>query len=381
MLDELNFQLSTKSYLGSDFRFSEEDRVTFSMLTTAPNFATHPHAYRWFQHIAALEKMNFVRYDRDSKDCVAREEDFDPFFTDVGAMFEGGISDRMKFYEKISAEKIGAAVPFENAFVIRLDGRSFSKLTKFLKKDAHSRTGEPFSTEFMLAMRKTADTLLREFKPATAYCHSDEITLIFPAITAERRAAGVQHLFSGRVQKLLSVAAGVASASFTHHLRRLLSDSISTECLAHYFDDEKGWTVFSFDARVVVFPRAKQDIEVVNNIVWRSKFDCFKNFVAMYAEKHFSPRELLGVCTQRRIEMLAERGIDVSSESIDMGMKFGTFLKRKQCEESEGGVGGDSRITRGVVAFSIPNLICDEDSVRLLLSPTLTDCPPNKLPL
>lgn len=80
------------------------------------------------------------------------------------------LGDRMKKYEAHMDLRI---LPCES-FVVRLDGRSFSKFTKKFFK--------PFDIIFVKAMCKTMIDLVEEFDAQTGYTHSDEITLIFNSI-------------------------------------------------------------------------------------------------------------------------------------------------------------------------------------------------------
>ena len=52
-IDELEKHLATRSYV-TGYSFSNDDTAAFSSLSSAPNKATHPHAYRWSLHISAL---------------------------------------------------------------------------------------------------------------------------------------------------------------------------------------------------------------------------------------------------------------------------------------------------------------------------------------
>ena len=85
--------------------------------------------------------------------------------------------------------------------------RSFHTYTKGFRR--------PFDTRINAAMVATATDLLERFGAVTAYTESDEISLIWPPGAAK----GVQLLpFSGRVQKVVSVTAGYASARFNKHM-------------------------------------------------------------------------------------------------------------------------------------------------------------------
>ena len=112
------------------------------------------------------------------------------------------LGDRMKKYEADMDYRI---LPCES-FIVRLDGRSFSKFTKKFYK--------PFDIVFVKAMCKTMTDLVDEFDVQTGYTHSDEITLIFNSKCSKEEYAlfllgQVEkkdlriHLFDGRIQKIL----------------------------------------------------------------------------------------------------------------------------------------------------------------------------------
>lgn len=83
--------------------------------------------------------------------------------------------------------------------VLRLDGRSFSRLTE-------EHFEKPFDPRFSELMVETAGALLTELGGRYAYTESDEISVLFdPGF----------HLFGRGVEKLVSVSAGIASATFT----------------------------------------------------------------------------------------------------------------------------------------------------------------------
>ncbi|HEX3271031.1 MAG TPA: tRNA(His) guanylyltransferase Thg1 family protein [Ktedonobacterales bacterium] len=84
--------------------------------------------------------------------------------------------------------------------VIRVDGRSFSRFTE---------TGfeKPFDDRFHGYMVNTASALLEELHGLYAYTESDEISILFPP---------QWNMFDREVEKLVSISAGIASATFTH---------------------------------------------------------------------------------------------------------------------------------------------------------------------
>jgi tRNA(His) guanylyltransferase len=84
--------------------------------------------------------------------------------------------------------------------ILRVDGRSFSRFTE-------SRFDKPFDPRFGELMTTTAESVLTEFNARYAYTESDEISVLLdPSF----------QLFGRSVEKLVSVSAGIASATFTH---------------------------------------------------------------------------------------------------------------------------------------------------------------------
>jgi tRNA(His) guanylyltransferase len=84
--------------------------------------------------------------------------------------------------------------------IVRVDGRSFSRFT-----DEHY--AKPFDPQFSQIMTATAEALLIELQGRYAYTESDEISVLLPRSTG---------LFGRSLEKLVSISAGVASATFTH---------------------------------------------------------------------------------------------------------------------------------------------------------------------
>lgn len=83
--------------------------------------------------------------------------------------------------------------------VLRLDGRGFSRFTE-------GRFDKPFDRAFRDLMVRTARILLAELQGLYAYTMSDEISLLLPK---------AWDLFDRRLEKAVSVSAGIASAAFT----------------------------------------------------------------------------------------------------------------------------------------------------------------------
>jgi tRNA(His) guanylyltransferase len=92
--------------------------------------------------------------------------------------------------------------------VARLDGRSFTRLTKELLD-----LDKPFDEKFRDAMIETTTHLMScGFKIIYGYCQSDEISLLFDRS---------KNSFGRKTRKLLSVLAGEASATFTREMNAI----------------------------------------------------------------------------------------------------------------------------------------------------------------
>lgn len=86
--------------------------------------------------------------------------------------------------------------------VVRVDGRGFSRFTE-------SRFDKPFDASFRDHMVAASKALMEALGGVYAYTESDEISLLLPRSW---------DLFDREVEKAVSLAAGTASAAFTHSL-------------------------------------------------------------------------------------------------------------------------------------------------------------------
>lgn len=89
--------------------------------------------------------------------------------------------------------------PDHHWIIIRVDGRSFSKLTE-------TSFNKPFDERFKTLMAQSTHALMTDLQACIAYTQSDEISLLLPKHT--------QH-FDRRVEKLVSTSAAAASAHFS----------------------------------------------------------------------------------------------------------------------------------------------------------------------
>lgn len=184
------------------------------------------------------------------------------------------LGSRMKAYEAATGNVLPRYLPY----IVRVDGRAFHSLLRNANK--------PFDMQFVRHMGHVAEYLCREIQGAVfAYAQSDEISVLVCSYSDYTE----QPWFGGRVQKIASVAAGMASAQLA--VGRHISGLVGQCC---------------FDGRAFALPNV---VEVANYFVWRQR-DCERNAVSMAAQAYFSPQQLHGKTREERIEMLRRRDMN-----------------------------------------------------------------------
>lgn len=184
----------------------------------------------------------------------------------------------------------------------RLDGKSFHTFTKSFDR--------PFDHKLMKAMDEATLEVIQQVLPHAicGYTQSDEISVFVDERKLESDKK--EQIFSGKIQKLVSVSASAATAGF---LSSLIKQGIQPRKLP------------LFDSRVFVLDSLD---EVFENITWR-RLDARKNAVTMAAESLFSSKELHGKSTPERITMLE----GTAYERLPEDFMNGRFFFRKDKEE------------------------------------------------
>lgn len=243
------------------------------------------------------------------------------------------LGTRMKRYEA----KLNSKILPSESFIIRLDGRSFSKFTKKFNK--------PFDIVFIKSMCKTMMDLVEEFHPQTGYMHSDEITLIFDSKYSNEEYNKMLklykncknkikiHMFNGRIQKILSLISSFCSIRFNYHLNNII------EPIADKYDKSFIMLVKSykqiFDARILIFNETDKH-EILNHQIWRSIYDCERNSISTYAHTYFGTKKIMNKTCLDMIEMLKEKNIDWIKD-IPMFIKHGIYCKKILVEKEFNG--------------------------------------------
>lgn len=205
---------------------------------------------------------------------------------------------RMKRYEGVEAKRcLSGALPV----MIRIDGRRFSKFTKGFKK--------PFDKGLSEAMQATCAYLVEETQARIGYVQSDEISLVLL-----RRSEEDEILFRGRVQKLASICAAMATAKFTQTMMVMHAEKIAAELPV-------------FDARVWQVPSL---VEAMNAILWRV-LDARKNGVNVTCRSVATSAEMQGLSSAQMIDLMADRGIDFHKD-IPVEDRLGVFMRKQLME-------------------------------------------------
>ena len=181
---------------------------------------------------------------------------------------------------------------------------------------------KPWSLEYVETMQEVTKFLVAETHAQLGYVQSDEISLCW---LDPSKAP-----FDGKLFKLQSVLASLATSKFVNYIYKKYSEIFSSEIT----DDEniKSWTLLcekcqkiipSFDCRVFQLPN---EVELANTFVWR-EIDAVRNSVSMLAQANFSHKELQGKDRKAMLTMLEEKGIRWNELEDDL--KRGAYFKRK----------------------------------------------------
>jgi len=196
-------------------------------------------------------------------------------------------------------------VPHGMWTIVRVDGRSFTKLTERMGFD------KPFDADFGTMMNGTAKALITGLSGRYAYVESDEISVLLPMET---------DLFGREVEKLVSVSAGIASAAFTREFDKMLMPDVMEEM-------EPDQCVF--DARIWIGSSVEHVVDYFN---WRmaDAQRCAINSCCYWAlRKEGKPASeatahLRGATPGFKRDLLRKREIDF--DALPRWMRFGTGL-------------------------------------------------------
>lgn len=178
----------------------------------------------------------------------------------------------------------------------RIDGRCFSGFTRKLER--------PYDVRLSRLMIETTRFLVEETNACVGYTQSDEISLAWLST-----AYGSQIFFDGKIQKMCSVLAGLATLEFNRLIPQHLPENYCGKAV--------------FDCRVWNVPTVQ---EGANVFLWR-EIDATKNSVSMAARAYFSHNQLDGKGRADMQEMLWQQGVNWND--YPAFFKRGTYIQRR----------------------------------------------------
>lgn len=197
------------------------------------------------------------------------------------------MGDRLKYFEGIEAGRV--LIP-QLPICVRVDGRAFHTFTRGMKR--------PYDENMSNSMIETMKYLVEKTNACIGYVQSDEISLV---LSDEKDS-----LFNGRIQKLTSIIASMATAKFNEEIHKYYPDKPLAE----------------FDCRVWNVPNRT---EAANTILWR-EFDATKNSISMAARAYYSDQQCLGKNSSQKQDMLMEKGVNWNN--YPTFFKRGTYARR-----------------------------------------------------
>lgn len=204
------------------------------------------------------------------------------------------LGDRMKLYEQAEAGR--RLMPLLPALA-RIDGRCFSQFTRGLER--------PYDARLSRLMQSVTAFLVAETNACVGYTQSDEISLAWLSTDFNS-----QIFFDGKIQKMCSVLAAMASVEFN----RLCPIELP-------LDYAMKRPVF--DCRVWNVPSVT---EGANAFLWR-EIDATKNSVAMAARAYYSHKELDGKGRADMQDMLHDKGVNWND--YPAFFKRGSYIQRR----------------------------------------------------
>jgi len=212
------------------------------------------------------------------------------------------LGDRLKSYEAHeSGRKLIPGIPI----YARIDGRSFSKFTRDMER--------PFDPRMTMAMVETLKYLVDKSGATVGYTQSDELSLAWTNLDH-----AVEPWFGGKVHKLTSVLASMATIAFV-------------EGIMSYFSDWQSYLhrMPHFDCRVFQVPNLD---ELANCFLWRN-LDATKNAISQAAHHYFSHAELQGKSGAQKQEMLFQQH-GINFNDFPASFKRGTFVRKETVTRS-----------------------------------------------
>ena len=273
------------------------------------------------------------------------------------------LGDRMKTYEA----SVGPSLVKRCPAILRVDGRAFHTFTKGFDK--------PCDTHMQQCMHAVALALCEDISTARfAYGQSDEVSVLL----VDYNRLDSDQWFDGTVQKMVSVAAAIATIAFNREMHWLYAEALAawTDKITdnrltaadtepylektEFLEGKLNRAVF--DARVFSIPRE----DAANNFVWRQQ-DAVRNSIQSAGQQRFSHNELHGKSCDDIQEMLfSQYGINWNDFPVEQKRGFAVYRKPGTKKTPSGSV----EAMMWAVDTEIPTFTKDRDFVDALVHRT-----------
>jgi len=206
--------------------------------------------------------------------------------------------------------------------LMRLDGKNFSNFTSGFKK--------PFDKLLTNALVRTVYSLIDKTNAKTAFCCSDEITLVFPPLCTKEEFENDTninkpvHTYSGRVVKLCSIYGSYCSIYFNKFLKEEILKLKDSSEYTDKFLKLCNSGIQVFDARIIPFDSVE---EVYSNLIWRSLMDCRRNSISQYGSYYLGKKTIFGKKSKEVIDMLKNQNFDWYNFPLEF--RYGLLIKKK----------------------------------------------------
>ena len=214
---------------------------------------------------------------------------------DGNGSMNDSFGDRMKLFEGMESERrFMPTLPV----MARIDGRCFTSFTREMDR--------PFDQRMTDLMVSTTKFLVDETGARMGYTQSDEISLCWLSNHIKS-----QIFFDGRIQKMVSQLAALATAWFNDQFN-------------FHFDGYSYDTIPTFDARCWTVPNVE---EGANVFLWR-ELDATRNSIESAARAKFSHNQCFKKNCSELQDMLFSLGVNWND--YPACFKRGTYVQRRK---------------------------------------------------
>lgn len=221
------------------------------------------------------------------------------------------LGDRMKKYYE---DRTRILLPRRTYTIIRIDGKAFHTFTKGLKR--------PFDDDLITDMDLTACYLCKNIQGAKfGFVQSDEISILL----SDFDKIGTDAWFDGNIQKMVSIAASMATAKF-NQLRLVRNVNATEDTFCNPLQVIMDSKLAEFDARIFTIP---SDVEVENYFIWRQQ-DTVRNSISSVAQSLYSHKELASKNMSEQQELIFQKGINWNDYAPKY--KRGRFIFKEEFE-------------------------------------------------